>query len=578
MSTNFSELENIDVQLKNFDKIRIPIYQRSYSWEREYVDTFWNDILESINEGREKYFIGPIITKTINDKTVELIDGQQRLTTSLILLSIVRRFFLFEKKDSETDIHDKFYNSISSRFINEDAILGDEGEPIYEMNEENSSIYNKFVLIDSRKDDLKKEIKKFNKKDSNYYLIDAIIYLWDAVDSYCGRKFDSEKLKKIAVFILESLQIINIRVSDEADAFLIFETINDRGRELDTLDLVKNLLFSKSATSQKTKFESIKTNWIKTMSNLDGLKSHSDFLSQYWTSINGAYVKSNLFKLIRDYIKQEKDNVQKFSESLLESSKIFSAIGNLEHDYWSDYSKSVLVDMSNLKTIGAKAINPIIMSASIHFDKVEFEKLLKYLLVFQVRYILICDYPTNKYSGALSQIPPLINSGNLNKAMKVARKLKELGVYPNDANFQLELESFQAPSTQKAKYLLSEIEGFISGSDKIINSNGEIVNIEHILPQNSNQDWTLEKTDIKNDEYEKFSTLLGNLCLSNNKLNREAKNKKFEIKKSIIFEGQIGIKTNEYILECDQWKKGNIIERQKILAIHSVKTWSIPFD
>ncbi|MCV6022454.1 DUF262 domain-containing protein, partial [Escherichia coli] len=83
-----------------------------------------------------------------------------------------------------------------------------------------------------------------------------------------------------AVYALEKLQILNISVSDESDAYLIFETINDRGRELDTMDLVKNLIFSKVKGHS---FERVKNNWIRMQEHLASMSTANDFLYNFWT-------------------------------------------------------------------------------------------------------------------------------------------------------------------------------------------------------------------------------------------------------------------------------------------------------
>ncbi|WP_079254034.1 DUF262 domain-containing protein [Endozoicomonas arenosclerae] len=234
MSNIVTELENLDRQFSKYDKITIPQYQRSYAWDNSNIQIFWQDIKESLEEGRDRYFIGPIVSKSTGEKEVEIIDGQQRLTTSLAIISIIRRICLFEHQKNTANNMDyyDFYSILKSRFLVTGSLLSENGNNRYQMNEENNSVYADFIVSDVTKEDVIKERNNFKKSDSNYKLLDGIISLWDYVDSYIGEDCDINILKNIAVYVLEKLQILNISVSDESDAYLIFETINDRGREL----------------------------------------------------------------------------------------------------------------------------------------------------------------------------------------------------------------------------------------------------------------------------------------------------------------------------------------------------------
>ncbi|KKL02482.1 DUF262 domain-containing protein [Rheinheimera mesophila] len=573
MSIDFSKLESIDSQLSDFDQIKVPLYQRSYSWEEEYVETFWTDVSQSINEARNKYFIGPIITKRISEKSVELIDGQQRLTTSLVLLSVIRRILSLEMKDNNCEDIRELHSSLKQRFFKRDAALKKKGNPIYQMNSENHSVFIDYVVNDVDQKDVVKKISSLKKNDSNYKLLRAIIFLWRAVNDHIGNKFDYEKLQGLAEFVLTGLSIINIRVNDESDAFLIFETINDRGRELDTMDLVKNIIFAKAGSD----FQVVQDNWIKMTALLGTLESYGDFLGQYWTSMYGVYQKSNLFKLIKDYVSKSSGRSLAFSESIYNAAKTYVNINNFDSDYWKEHDKQTKKDLETLRALSAKAINPILMAAIDSFDNDEIKKLIKYLKVFQFRYVIISESHTAKYSSAMSSIPPLIRSGQLNKAIKVARKLKDLGVYVSDYDFDIKFKSYVAPSTKRAKYILSEIEEYISGNEKIINESSSIVNIEHIMPQNLGAGWSLKALNIEKDDFDMWCNRLGNLCLAGNKINKEAKNYSFHKKKDILFTKSNHLKTTQMVESYSEWNRQSIEQRQSDLSAWALNTWKIDF-
>jgi len=576
MTNIVTELESLDRQFNKYDKIIIPLYQRSYAWDESNVQVFWQDIKESINEDRDRYFIGPIVSKSIGAKEVEIIDGQQRITTCLALISIIRRICL-EKYQADKDLNQdyyEFYQILKQRFIVVGSLLSMNGNNRYQMNEENNSIYDSFIAKDCSRDDINNEKKFYKKTDSNYKLLDCLSSLWNFVDSYIGPYSDLSLLKSVAVYVLERLQILNISVSDESDAYLIFETINDRGRELDTMDLVKNLIFSKA---KGPAFEKVKNNWIRMNEHLSKMNSANDFLYNFWTSYKGRTSKQNLFTQISAFIKSEHRNVVDFSNEITQAARIYSAINNPSDSYWDEYDKETRNSLKILRDLSAKVIHPIIMAALLKFDKDEFNKLLRYLIVFQVRYVLISENHTGKYSNAVSNIPDKINSKDLNKAIKVARELKKEDVYINDQEF---LDSFKVLTctTKRAKYILSSIEAAESGDIKLINDDGNVVNVEHLLPQEYCEEWSAEKTGINNQEYDMWANRLGNLVLSCSKLNKEVARKPFLEKRDMLIRKSELIKTTYSLVGMEVWNKEEIEKRQAELAEKALKVWSINFS
>ncbi|MGR5511875.1 DUF262 domain-containing protein [Vibrio diabolicus] len=577
MSGLGTKLENLSSQFKKYELIKVPVYQRSYAWEPSHVQEFWDDILDSLKDGRDKYFIGPIVTKNITDNKVELIDGQQRLTTTLALLSIIRRLYYFEYKTTGDEKLFKYYGKIESRFIVSDSFDEDSEFERYEMNEENSYVFRKFILKDTNREDLKSYLKlnKLTKDDSNFKLISCVLLLWDLVENYCENSFDDGKLRDLVQYLLENLQILNINVSDESDAFLIFETINDRGRDLDTMDLVKNLMFSKVNGRQ---FDVVKGNWIKMMENLGRTKSTSEYLSQYWISKYGHFTKTLLFKLIKEEVGSSAKSVVAFSDSLYESSKVYSALKNTDDSFWDDYSIKCRENIKTLRMLGATAVNPLLMAASKLLDTNEFCKLTGYLITIQLRYIIVSDFPTNHYSKVMSEIPLLINEAQTSRAIKIARLLKDRGLYVPDREFKECFYRFGSKDAKRIKYILSKIEESYSDSDKSINPDPEVVNIEHLLPQKGPcEHWTKEETKIESEDYETYAYLIGNQMLSNSKLNAKVKRSKFDVKKSQLISESSSIKTTYYANKFSTWGKSEIEDRQAYLCEKVCDIWKIQF-
>lgn len=569
-----TNLQSLEDQLKQFDKIKIPQYQRSYDWGENEVATFWADIRESMNQDRESYFIGPIVTKLSSERELELIDGQQRITTSLLILSAIRRLFIEEyEKTKNIKLHD-YSKILEKRFVLSDSLEDENnGENRYLMNEENMPVFDDFIVEYKTDEEVRVKKDSFRKEHTNFKLLNAYLIIRDNLRVELGEFFDEEFLKNIVKYVFSKLKLINIKVGDESDAFLIFETLNDRGKALDTIDLIKNVMFSKVKGSN---FERVKKNWIVMQSNLDKADNPNEFLSSLWMSQADKFTKTNIFDDIKKRISKSEHEVVKFSELLVQFSEVYNAVRNTKDEFWIKYDQDVRKKIGDLKQIKAKAVTPILMAAAVKFTPEEFKKLISNLLVIQVRYILISEASTQKYSSALAKIPKRIFDGGLIKARQVYETLNEAGIYISDLDFKEAFSNVSITDTTKVKYLLSEIEHSLTTKDRIVNPDGNIVNIEHLVPKSESEEWPEEKTKIEADDYTRQVNRLGNLFLTNAKLNGKMKQYGFEKKIAILFSKPCEFETTKGLESKADWTLDSIVKRQKYLAKLAVSTWRIP--
>jgi uncharacterized protein with ParB-like and HNH nuclease domain len=94
-----SGLKNISIELAGIGKalinkrLAVPIYQRSYAWEDKHVLDLFSDISEAISKNETEYFVGSIVTTKNETQRPEVVDGQQRLATTTILIAAIRDYF-----------------------------------------------------------------------------------------------------------------------------------------------------------------------------------------------------------------------------------------------------------------------------------------------------------------------------------------------------------------------------------------------------------------------------------------------------------------------------------------------------
>ncbi|MEL0623798.1 DUF262 domain-containing HNH endonuclease family protein [Marinomonas arenicola] len=557
---NFIETEMLAISkyLATSKILKVPEFQRSYAWTEDEVSQLWDDVVEAIVNNKQEYFIGPIVVKNA-EKTLDVIDGQQRLTTALILISIIRRIFRFS---GDNDRADWFRNEF---FGKQDVITLQTSEKFY-MNEENNDTFRDYVIADATKENIKDAQKDYLKKNSNYLLLQSILLMWDLVEKHIGS--ETSKLLDLHRFLYEKVKILVMTVQDEADAYVIFETLNDRGRTLDTMDLLKNHLFSKS----KAYLPEVKDKWAAVKEKLYEIDPKNRFLSHFWSSRYGRTSKTGLFRTIRDQIDTAASAVE-FSNQLSASARIYSALQSPDSSYWDSHEAKTKKYILTLRVLDSQQSLPVLMAATDKFSSVEFAKLAWIMVVMAVRYNLICEGRTGVSSNYYSEIPKKINSGEYSKASHVFSHLKP--IYPSDEEFKQSFISKSLNDTKRARYLLIEIENSSSNQDKIVNSDPEKVNLEHIMPKQSNQHWNEKYTGISNDDRSYFVNSLGNMALVSKEKNKRVGSKGFESKKEELFSKQQDFKFTFSISKVEIWNKESIEKRQKELANEAVKVWKI---
>ena len=210
------------------NKLSVPLYQRSYAWEESHVTDLYDDLLTSIRNSEDEYFIGSIVISSGDDRD-EVVDGQQRLATISIFIAAIRDYFVnSDDPERAEDIQNQY---LSSRDRRSQEVI-----PNLKLNNnDNNFFYNRIILNPA--------ISVESAKASHDRLIKAFSIAKKKVNAYASATGNpTESLLDLCDFIDEHLKVILVKVPNHANAFTIFETLNDRGLELAISDLLKNFL------------------------------------------------------------------------------------------------------------------------------------------------------------------------------------------------------------------------------------------------------------------------------------------------------------------------------------------------
>lgn len=270
-------------------KFIIPKFQRDYSWDSEQWDDLWADIETMLNEGTDHY-MGYLVLQTSNTKSTIIIDGQQRFTTiTLIILSAIKSIQKLANKGLEVDDNKKRIETLMSTYVGHIDPISLEYDNILILNRNNNAYYKDYIV---KLGDLKLRNTSYTEK------LMKKCFEWFE-QKINGKYSTGREYAQFIETIVENLYFTIIKVNDEMNAFRVFETLNARGVQLSSADLLKNYLFSlvDNTSEHPERVNILEEKWTKLTTNVRAEKL-PDFIRYYWNSKNKTVRSNDLFKVI----------------------------------------------------------------------------------------------------------------------------------------------------------------------------------------------------------------------------------------------------------------------------------------
>ena len=550
----------------NSKHYRVPKYQRDYSWGEEQWDELWQDILvihQQNPQVREQHYMGYLVLQKQEINAFTIIDGQQRLTTlSLLVLAALQILHASTDENDAQRIEIIKGNYISTK--NPSSLT--ESYKL-ELNR-NNDLYYRNDLASLSSHPRKRRIKR-----SEHQMRKAKEFCQQAIRQL--NLNSSEISQFIESVIANYLLFTVIEVSDDVNAYKVFETLNARGVQLSTPDLLKNHLFSiiNPRYENSQDIERQEEQWSLTSDNL-GKEDFSKFLRCFWNSRNSQASKSNLFKKIKTTY-TSKEAAITLLNALNGASSVYAALQDHKDELWEDvtdkkHKRHIQHCLLALDIFNMAQPYPVLLSAYIAYSKIDFAKVCQWLQAFCLRYQVICNLPSNDVEKFYNNIAIAIH-----EQQPIAEIKKQLASrLPGDEAFR---QSFAtktlstSSSPKRAHYLLASIENNLNHNDSIALTGG--YTIEHILPKSNY---------IEDDTYwrEQFGDLLeqniyrlGNLGLLTAKANRDASTLSFDEKKAIYRKSNL--KLLDKLCAYPDWNPDTLNDYQSYMADEAVKVWAI---
>jgi hypothetical protein len=576
----------------NNEQYIIPTYQRRYSWHERQIWELIDDI--GLIEGSDTHLLGSIVClaghHTAGLNKLELVDGQQRLTTVTILLECIRqRLDAMGEKDEAAEV---------ARLLQAKPLGGQSVRKV-SLDSIDAAEFDRLVANDLQQEFQNKQLELAFDTAREWIAEQTL----EALASFLYR------LKNQAI-------VIRLDVSEAKDAFKLFETINNRGLKLSPTDIIKNFLLGNAARFGDVPLQTARSSWTQLIQHLDGTSSDAFFryylMSLLKVRITAAEVVLGFKRVFMGQVLEAKalperhlytepeDATDDESETVDESASAdvdASAIGQVNFsDFLARlvqsakiYGQLVLVktkdaetdrSLRNLKMIKAVQTYGFLMHLRVGgCSKQHFREVLKLTESFVLRRH-VCRERSNETEALFAKLCAVNPKNPVQGTREAYREL-----CPTDDKFRDEFAAanFTSNVIDRARYCLEQIELSKHGGYAELQVLGAAdVHVEHIMPQKIKTkrakeelgDWVEYLGEKAESLHPKYVSRIGNLTLFAGALNIGASNNPFLKKRHAYKES--GIKLTQELISKTQFKFKDIDQRSKNLAEIAVGLWSMP--
>ena len=538
---------------------RVPRFQRDYSWGADEWDDLWQDIQQTMEpDGEPAHYMGYLVLQTRDNKTFDVIDGQQRLTTlSLLILAVLKRFQSFIDGGEEVENNQLRLTQFRNAYIGYLDPVTLISRNKLALNRNNDAYYKDYLAP-------LQPLPKRNLRTSEHSLRKAFEWFLAKIQEVGGNGL---ALAQFVDSLVDKLFFTVITVTDELNAFKVFETLNARGVRLSPTDLLKNYLFSvvDRETNHPTEIETLERRWEKIVGRL-GDESFPNFLRVHWNSRHRFVREADLFKTIRADT-PSKERTFALIREMEEDVDLYAGFSHPEDPIWTEAQRTYVRE---LRLFNVRQPWPLLLAANRAYGEAGFTDLLRACSIVTFRYNIIGERATNEQERIYNSIALRISSGELKQAGDTIRALAPL--YLNDEAFrsafiEKSIKTTTSRNTRLARYILFQIERQLNPVDYDMDS--PLYTLEHILPQNPNEEWT----SFTSKEVDEAIYRLGNLTLLEAGKNRRLQNTSFDHKKIVFGESQF--EQTKRVAAEEVWNMTRLHARQQWLANQATAVWRV---
>lgn len=545
---------------------RIPRFQRDYSWTEDEWEDLWVDILGTVKpDGEPAHYMGYLVLQSSDDKTFDVIDGQQRLTTlSLIVLATLKNLQRLVDEQKDADPNRQRLEQIRQTYVGYLDPVTLVSRSKLSLNRNNDNYYQTYIVTLDR-------LPQRGFRASEHGLRKAFEWFEKRVRDYVrqsGEQDEGRALAKLVDTMSDRLFFTVISVTDELNAYKVFETLNARGVRLSATDLLKNYLFSvlHREGQHEHEMKSLEDRWENMVGRL-GSESFPDFLRVHWNSRRTFVRQTDLFKTIRNQV-AGRETVFQLIREMEEDMDTYLGLSQPENSGWSPELKGYAND---LRMFNVRQPYPLLLAVKRRFSSNDFESLLRCCVMISFRYNVIAGLQAAEQERVYNQVAARVSDGTHSSFAAVLSGMTS--IYPSDDSFRAafgekNIKTTQSRNRRVVRYILCQLEKHLSGTDMDFDS--DTFNIEHVLPQNPQQGWQT----FPEEETESYVYRLGNMTLLRTAPNRDAGNDDYATKRAVYAQSNFEI-TRKLAEENADWTPERLASRQRWMANQATAIWRI---
>lgn len=552
--------------------------QRQYSWTKKEVDTYWADIQkfraarESGKESASEYFIGPIVTITDEHvKSRSLLDGQQRLTTSTILIAVIRDI-LWRMGSPEAQETAKNHQR---DYIARKAGRREPMEYFLVLSLFDRDFFRDFIQDWNEVTGSVKGIEQA-KRPSHKLIVEAYSNFESKISAELSSHSDEESrldwLDSLYECLIKGLVFVEIQTPTSSDANEVFETINSRGKDLSTVDLVRNFLMEKSR--EELEKERVNDAWRVLLDKFDKREEIERFLRHFWVARHGDVKSHSLYSTIRgDLTREFKKGPHPYTPGAFAAELESASLRYVDLIHCSTGVDGFDSALAEVKALNADALHPLLLAASEKNDYAQLQDLIEACLSYYVRWTVI-----GRRESTLLEENIFAAAKEFSGGAGLDSILRRMCTWiPDNETFKADFEEAVIPKTSQARYLLQKIESelrSIAGEDELEVSSNTKVYVDQIYPPQP-------ESHLRLEEHESWINRLGNLTLLNGRKNQAVSNRAFPDKATNYEESPLFISSktnvaNIWDFDNSRWNAEGIVKRQVGLAAVALEVWPGP--
>lgn len=519
----------------------VPLFQRSYSWDKKEWDLLWEDIIDLCeNEELKNHFIGSIVTMPTSSvpegvSKYLLIDGQQRLTTIFIILTLLRNKARSQGKDDiATEIeHTMLVNPFKK---------GDDY----------------FKLLPTQVD---REAFKALVNNMPYSEEHGMFKCYKYFERKINQQDDIIKINKV---LTSRFSVVSIVLDYDDNPHLVFESLNAKGRQLTQADLIRNYFFMRIHVDRQQEMYDL---YWKPME--DGLGSGITEYIRHYMMREGNFVKqSDVYFILKDRI--ERENTIEALSRLAKFAEYYKKMINPE------WESNILIGraLQRLKRLDSTTVYPFLLNCYDDYSNEvittdEFVEVIGIIENYLIRRY-VCNLETNQYNKLFAQLYGWIKNSHYPSFTDGLRFELQKKDYPKDTFLKsriMEVKLYgQGEKNARTKFILENLEMQFSHKERPSFDN---LTIEHILPQTLNDWWRDHLGSDWQADHELCLHTLGNLTIT--AYNAELSNESF-FKKKIRFSNS-NLELNHYFENALRWDREAIEKRTEYMSDLVIKCW-----